>query len=95
MALKLIAECGTDLTAWPSSKYSTPWLCLAPGNKVSGGKVLSSPVRQSAASTLATGGRDGRQDGDGVGAFYRHLSTRIGKAQSRHRNRLQDCDAVP
>ena len=42
LALKLIAECGTDLKAWPSAKHFTSWLCLAPGNKISGGKVLSS-----------------------------------------------------
>ena len=33
LALKLVAECGTDLTAWPSAKHFTSWLCLAPGNK--------------------------------------------------------------
>lgn len=39
VALKLVAECGTDLRAWPSAKHFTSWLCLAPGNKISGGKV--------------------------------------------------------
>jgi transposase len=29
LALKLIAECGTDLKAWPSAKHFTSWLCLA------------------------------------------------------------------
>jgi transposase len=42
LAFKLIGECGTDLLAWPSAKHFTSWLCLAPGNKISGGKVLSS-----------------------------------------------------
>jgi hypothetical protein len=32
---------GTDLSAWPSAKHFTSWLCLAPGNKISGGKMLS------------------------------------------------------
>ncbi len=41
LALKLVAECGTDLKAWPSAKHFTSWLCLAPGNKISGGKILS------------------------------------------------------
>lgn len=41
LALKLIAECGDDLSAWPSAKHFTSWLCLAPSNKISGGKVLS------------------------------------------------------
>ena len=34
LSLRLIAECGDDLSAWPTS-----WLCLAPSNKISGGKV--------------------------------------------------------
>src|SRR3546814_7700037 len=42
LALKLISECGTDMSRWQSSKHFTSWLCLSPGNKVSGGKVLSS-----------------------------------------------------
>src|SRR5438477_11867159 len=42
LALKLIGECGTDLRAWPSAKHFTSWLCLAPGNKISGGKRSSS-----------------------------------------------------
>src|SRR6202790_1583713 len=43
LALKLIAECGDDLSAWPSAKHFTSWLCLAPSNKISGGKVLLLP----------------------------------------------------
>ena len=39
LALKLVRECGTDLSAWPSAKHFTSWLCLAPSNKISGGKV--------------------------------------------------------
>jgi transposase len=30
LALKLVAECGEDLSAWPSAKHFTSWLCLAP-----------------------------------------------------------------
>ncbi|SEJ98432.1 Transposase IS116/IS110/IS902 family protein [Sphingobium sp. AP50] len=47
LALKLVGECGTDLAAWPSSKHFTSWLCLAPGNKISGGKLLPSKTRRS------------------------------------------------
>jgi len=46
LALKLIGECGTDLWAWPTAKHFTSWLCLAPGNKISGGKVLYSRTRR-------------------------------------------------
>ena len=53
LSLKLIAECGDDLSAWPSPKHFTSWLCLAPSNKISGGKVLSSRTRRSRAGPRA------------------------------------------
>ena len=34
--LRLIAECGDDMTKWPTAKHVTSWLTLAPGNKISG-----------------------------------------------------------
>jgi len=42
LSLKLVAECGDDLSSWPSAKHFTSWLGLAPSNKISGGKMLSS-----------------------------------------------------
>jgi transposase len=53
LALKLVGESGTDLRAWPSAKHFTSWLCLAPGNKISGGKVLSSRTRRSSSRAAA------------------------------------------
>lgn len=38
--LRLVAECGDDMRRWPSAKHFTSWLCLAPGNKISGGRLL-------------------------------------------------------
>jgi transposase len=85
LALKLIGECGTDLRAWPTAKHFTSWLCLAPGNKISGGKLLSSRTRRSssrAAGPLRLAATTiGRSD-TAVGAFYRRLSSRAGKAKA-------------
>jgi hypothetical protein len=85
LALKLVGECGTNLTAWPSAKHFTSWLALAPHNKISGGKVLSSKTRRTsnrAASLLRlAAGTVGRTD-TALGAFYRRLSARIGKAKA-------------
>ncbi len=53
LSLKLVGECGTDLRAWPSAKHFTSWLCLAPGNKISGGKILSSRTRRSSSRAAA------------------------------------------
>ncbi len=46
LALRLISECGTDLSRWPSAKHFTSWLCLSPGCKISGGKILSAHTRK-------------------------------------------------
>jgi len=85
LALKLVGECGTDLAAWPSSKHFTSWLCLAPGNKISGGKLLSSKTRRSSSRTAAhlrlAAITIGRSD-TALGAFYRRLSARAGKAKA-------------
>jgi transposase len=85
LALKLVGECGTDLSAWPSAKRFTSWLCLAPSNKISGGKVLSSRTRRSgsrAASLLRLAAVTVGRTPTALGAFYRRLSARIGKAKA-------------
>ena len=85
LSLKLIGECGTDLSAWPTAKHFTSWLCLAPGNKVSGGKVLSSRTRRSSSRAAAllrlAATTVGRSD-TALGAFYRRLALRAGKAKA-------------
>ncbi len=85
LALKLIGECGTDLSAWPSAKHFTSWLCLAPSNKISGGKVLSARTRPSgsrAAALLRLAAATMGRTETALGAFYRRLSGRIGKAKA-------------
>ncbi|MGQ5525735.1 transposase, partial [Chitinimonas sp. PSY-7] len=46
LSLRLIAECGTDLSRWRTAKHFTSWLALSPSCKISGGKVLSSHTRK-------------------------------------------------
>ena len=85
LSLKLVGECGTDLRAWPSAKHFTSWLCLAPGNRISGGKVLSSRTRRSSSRAAAllrlAAVTIGRSD-TALGAFYRRLAARAGKAKA-------------
>ena len=85
LALKLVGECGTDLRAWPTAKHFTSWLCLAPGNKISGGKLLSSRTRRSSSRAAAllrlAATTIGRSD-TALGAFYRRLAGRIGKQKA-------------
>ena len=35
IALKLIGECGTDVSPWPTCKHITSWLTLAPSRQQS------------------------------------------------------------
>lgn len=85
VALKLVAECGNDMSRWPTVKHFTSWLCLAPGNKISGGKILSSKTRRSSSKAAAAlrlaATTIGRTD-TALGGFYRRLSARIGKAKA-------------
>ena len=85
LALRLISECGVELSQWPTAKHFTSWLRLSPGSKKSGGKVLSAHTgkttnRVTAHLRLAavTVGRTNTA----LGAFYRRLAARIGKAKA-------------
>lgn len=85
LALRLVGECGTDLSRWPTAKHFTSWLTLAPGCKISGGKVLSAHTRKTGNRVTAhlrlaavTVGRTNTA----LGSFYRRLASRIGKAKA-------------
>jgi hypothetical protein len=95
LALKLVSECGTDLSAWPSAKHFTSWLCLAPSNKISGGKVLSARTRRSGsrAAALLRLAAVGRTD-TALGAFYRAPVGPRRQGQGGHRHGPQDRRAV-
>lgn len=83
--LRLVAECGDDMKKWPTAKHFTSWLTLAPGNKISGGRVLSSRTRRSsnrAAALLRIAAVNIGKTQTALGAFYRRLSARTGKAKA-------------
>jgi transposase len=83
--LRLVAECGDDMRKWPTSKHFTSWLTLAPGNKISGGRVLSSKTRRSsnrAAALLRIAAVNIGRTHTAMGAFYRRLAARVGKAKA-------------
>lgn len=85
LALRLIAECGTDLSKWRTAKHFTSWLTLSPGCKISGGRVLSAHTEKTTNRVTAhlrlatvTVGRTNTA----LGAFYRRLAARIGKSKA-------------
>ena len=73
------------MTRSPSSKQFTSWLSLSPGNKISGGKVLSAKTRCSssrAAAALRLAATTLGRAETALGAFHRRLSARVGKAKA-------------
>lgn len=84
-ALRLISEIGTDMSRWPSERHFTSWLTLAPDNKISGGRLLSSRTKPSAnraAAVLRLAAMSLGRTPTALGAFYRRLAYRIGKAKA-------------
>jgi transposase len=84
-ALRLLSEIGTDMSRWPSERHFTSWLTLAPNNKVSGGRLLSSrtqPSANRAAVILRIAAMSLGRTQTALGAFYRRLAYRVGKAKA-------------
>ena len=84
-ALKLIAEIGTDMRRWPTEHHFTAWLTLAPQNRVSGGRRLSSKTQPSAnraANILRVAAMGLVRGQTALGAFYRRLAVRVGKPKA-------------
>lgn len=85
LALRLISECGTDLSRWRTAKHFTSWLALSPGCKISGGKVLSSHTRKTSnrlTVALRLAAVSVGRSNTALGAFYRRLAARIGNAKA-------------
>ena len=83
--VRLVAEIGTDMTRWPSEHHFTSWLTLAPRNKISGGRLLSShtqPSANRAAALLRIVAMSLSRTQTALGAFYRRLAYRVGKAKA-------------
>ena len=80
-AMKILSEIGTDMSRWRSVKAFTSWLGLCPGNKVSGGKVLSSKTKPSdnkAAQALRMAAATLYRANCYLGAFLRRMRARLG-----------------
>jgi len=84
-ALKLVAEIGTDMRRWPTAKHFTSWLTLAPKNRITGERLVSSrtqPSANRAAGILRMVAMSLGRTSTALGAFYRRLAARIGKPQA-------------
>ena len=84
-ALTIVSEIGLDMTRWPSAKHFCSWLALCPGNKKSGGKVLSTRTRPSAnrvASALRLGAQGLRRSDSWLGRFHRRMRYKLSPPQA-------------
>jgi len=84
-ALQLIAEIGTDMSRWRSEKHFSAWLTLAPNNKISGGRLLSSKTQPSAnraAVVLRRCAMSLTRSATALGAYYRRLAYRLGQPKA-------------
>ena len=84
-ALKLIAEIGTDMSRWPTPGHFTSWLTLAPRNKITGGRLISSrtqPSANRAATVLRMCAMVVGRTSTALGAYYRRIAYRIGKPKA-------------
>lgn len=84
-ALRLVSEVGYDMSRWPSERHFTSWLTLAPQNRISGGRLLSSktpPSANRAAGILRVAAMSLGKTQTALGAFYRRLAYRVGKAKA-------------
>ena len=81
----MLGEIGTDMSRGPTEKHFTSWLTLAPHNKISGGRLLSSktlPSANRAAGILRMAAMSLGRTETALGAFYRRLAFRVGKAKA-------------
>jgi transposase len=85
-AMKILSEIGTDVAHWPTAGHFASWLTLAPRNRISGGKRLSqrkAPANANrVAQALKMAAFSQHNSHSYMGAFYRRIAARVGKAKA-------------
>ena len=83
--LQVISEVGIDMSKFPTANHFAAYLGFVPRNKITGGHVISSRtdrIKSSAAQAFRKLIPSISQTKTALGAFYRRLAPRIGKAQA-------------
>ena len=81
----LFAECGRDLSAFPTPAAFASWLGLCPDNRITGGKVLSTrtrKVKHPLATALRLAAQALHRSQSALGDFYRRMRFRLGPAKA-------------
>ncbi len=82
---EIISEVGLDMSKWPTDKHFTSWLCLAPNNRKSGGKLLSSRTKKTenrANRAFRLAAQSLSRSQSALGGFYRRMRAKHGPAKA-------------
>ena len=80
-AMGIMSETGLDMNKWKTEKHFTSWLGLAPNNKITGGKVISSKtkkVKSRANRAFRMAAYSLSRSDSYLGAYYRKQKYRLG-----------------
>jgi transposase len=83
--LEILSETGCDMTKWKTHKHFVSWLGLAPNNKKSGGKIISSHVpkkKNRAGQAFRAAASSLSRSQNELGDFYRRVRSRSGPKQA-------------
>lgn len=83
VALGLISEIGTDVSAWPTEKHFCSWLTLCPGNHKTGGKQHRSKTKTRTSSNRAAhlfrlAAQSLARADCALGAYFRRMKAKLG-----------------
>jgi transposase len=84
-AVEIISEIGLNMNKWPTVKHFTSWLNLAPNNKISGGKQLSSKVgkkKNKAGQIFKMAANSVQRSKHWLAAFYHRIKSRSGAGKA-------------
>ena len=84
-AMVILSEIGADMSKWRDKKAFASWLSLCPGNKISGGKILSGRTVKSdnrVAQALRLSANAVRNTDTAIGAYYRRMRSKFGPAKA-------------
>lgn len=87
VALGVVAEVGTDMSAWSNEKKFSSWLCLCPGNHKTGGrqqrgKAKTRTSANRAAQLFRMAAYSLIRSHSALGAYIRRLRSRLGPAKA-------------
>jgi transposase len=84
-AVEILSETGLNMNKWPTEKHFTSWLNLAPNNKISGGKLLSSKIpkkKNRAGQIFKMAAYAVQRSKNWLAAFYHRIKARSGAGKA-------------